>query len=125
MNKKTILIIEDEDPLLEALSDHLNREGFMVKVSDGGEEGLRLAMSTHPDLILLDLIMPDLGGIGVLTQLRRTEWGKLVPVIILTNLNSSHKEAAASELGVVGYYIKSKLRLEDLVIKIRSELSMA
>ena len=125
MDKK-ILIIEDELPMLKALSDKFSREGFSVLEAKNGEEGLEAALETKPDLIILDLFMPVMDGKAMMEKLRRDEWGKKVPIIILTNLNPDDEtlnEILAS--GPAYYFIKSKWKLEDLTKKVKEELGVS
>lgn len=124
-NDKKILIIEDELPMLKALSDKFAREGFSVLEARNGEEGLNLALKTKPDLIILDLFMPVMDGKAMMVKLRQDEWGKKVPIVILTNLNPDDKtlnEIMAS--GPSYYFIKSKWQLEDLTEKVKKELGV-
>ncbi len=125
MNDKKILIIEDELPMLKALSDKFSREGFSVLEARNGEEGLKVAIKTKPDLIVLDLFMPVMDGKAMMQKLRQDKWGEKVPIIILTNLNPDDKtlnEILAS--GPAYYFIKSKWKLDDLVSKVKKELSL-
>lgn len=125
-NGKKILIIEDELPMLKALSDKFSREGFSVLEARNGEEGLEVAQKTRPDLLILDLFMPVMDGKAMMEKLREDEWGKKVPIIILTNLNPDDKtlnEILAS--GPAYYFVKSKWQLEDLVEKVKKELGVA
>jgi len=124
-NDKKILIIEDELPMLKALSDKFSREGFSVLEARDGREGLDLALQTKPNLIILDLFMPVMDGKAMMEKLRQDEWGKKVPIIILTNLNPDDKtlnEIMAS--GPSYYFIKSKWQLEDLTEKVKMELGV-
>ena len=121
--KKTILIIEDELPMLKALSDKFTLEGFEILEAKDGAEGLKVATSKKPDLILLDIFMPVMDGKVMFEKLRGDVWGKTVPVIILTNLNPDDK--TLDELmknGPSYYFIKSKWKLEELVSKVKKEL---
>ena len=86
---KTILIIEDEKSLRNAVVDLLHAKSFLVIEAKNGREGMELALSKHPDLILLDLIMPEMDGMSVLKKIREDKWGVTVPVIILTNLSAT------------------------------------
>ena len=123
-NKKTILIVEDETALLRALSDKFTREGFTVLKAGDGMEGLTLAIRKHPDLILLDVILPKCDGIETLKALRADEWGKNAEVILLTNLDESDKIAAAMSFGAREYLVKSEWRIEDVVKKVKERLGM-
>lgn len=123
--KKTILIVEDELPMLKALSDKFALEGFEVLEAKDGEEGLKTATSKKPDLIILDIFMPVMDGKVMFQKLRADEWGKTVPVIILTNLNPDDKTLDdLMKNGPSYYFIKSKWKLEELVSKVKKELGV-
>lgn len=120
---KNILIIEDELPMLKALSDKFSREGFGVLEAKDGKEGLAAAFEKKPDLIILDIFMPVMDGKAMLEKLRVDEWGKTVPVIILTNLNPDDKTLdELMKSGPSYYFVKSKWKLEELVGKVKKEL---
>lgn len=120
---KNILIIEDELPMLKALSDKFSREGFGVLEAKDGKEGLAAAFEKKPDLIILDIFMPVMDGKAMLEKLRADEWGKTVPVIILTNLNPDDKTLdELMKSGPSYYFVKSKWKLEELVGKVKKEL---
>ncbi len=124
-NTKTILVvevIEDEQSLLTALREKLAHEGFSFLGAKDGEEGLDLALQNHPDLILLDILMPKMDGLTMLKKLRENEWGKKVPVIILTNFSGDEKIAAAMENEALDYFIKSDVKLEEVVSRIKEKL---
>jgi len=121
--KKTILIVEDELPMLKALADKFSLEGFDILEAKDGTEGLTAAIEKKPDLIILDIFMPVMDGKEMFEKLRQDAWGKTVPVIILTNLNPDDK--TLDELmknGPSYYFIKSKWKLEELVAKVKKEL---
>lgn len=88
---KTVLIIEDDKVLAEMYKDKFTLSGFSVTVAADGQKGLDLALSSEPNLILLDLALPKIKGTDVLGTLRTTNWGKTVPIIVLTNLNVDGK----------------------------------
>lgn len=119
---KTILIVEDETDLREALRDKFEREDFTVFEAGNGEEGLVVATREHPDLILLDVMMPVMSGMAMFKQLRQDAWGKSVKVIMLTNLNDAENIAGAMEQGSYDYFIKSDWKIEDLVEKVKEKL---
>lgn len=125
-SSKTILIVEDEIPMLNALCDKLTREGFIMLQARDGVEGLGAALKNHPDLILLDIIMPKMDGMEMLNKLRGDEaWGKNVPVILLTNLNEPGKVADALAHDVHEYLVKSDWTLENIIKKIKERLEPA
>jgi DNA-binding response OmpR family regulator len=117
-----ILIVEDEEILLTALSEELKQEGFQVFGAKDGVEGVEMAQSEKPDLILLDLVMPRLDGIGALKQMKDTPEIKDIPVVILTNLSDYDKISDALSLGAMDYLVKANYRLEELVNKIKTVL---
>jgi len=122
MVKKKILVIEDERPLLNALSAKLQVEGFEVIEAENGELGLKLALSKQPDLILLDIILPKMDGITVLEHLRENTWGKTAKVIILSNLNDWNNTSSAVNLNVHDYLVKSDWQIKDVIKKVKSKL---
>lgn len=121
-NKTKILVVEDEEILLTALSEELKQEGFEVAGAKDGVEGVEKAASEKPDLILLDLVMPRLDGIGALKQMKENPETKDIPVVILTNLSDYDKISDALSLGAMDYLVKANYRLEDLVTKIKTIL---
>ena len=121
---KTILIVEDEQDLREALTDKLTREAFTVLEAKNGKEGLDKALGEHPDLILLDIVMPEMDGMTVLRKLREDTWGKTVPVILLTNLSAT-EESIIEEMVKYApshYLVKSDWKIKDVVEKIKETL---
>jgi two-component system, OmpR family, alkaline phosphatase synthesis response regulator PhoP len=121
--KKKVLIVEDEVILLNALMKKFHKEGFLVMGEKNGKLGLDRALKDKPDLILLDIIMPVMDGMTMLAKLRRDGWGKNVPVIMLTNLNSSEDVTEAAKHGAYDYLVKSDWRLEDVIGKVNEALS--
>ena len=125
MSKK-ILIIEDEIDLLEVLADRLAIEGFQSIKCKNGEDGLLAAFREHPDLILLDIVMPGIDGLQVLRKLRADEWGAAVPVIILTNLSATDERIINSMIDDKPsfYLVKSDWKIEDVVRKVKEVLNL-
>ena len=126
LKKHTILAIEDEKPTLSALVDKFSREGFSVLQAKNGEEGLAIALKDHPDLILLDIIMPKMDGMTMFKKLRGDAWGKTVPVIILTNLTSADENRNRDVTGLepAYYFEKSNWKIEDVVAKVKECLGL-
>ena len=123
MDQKTkILVVEDEEILLTALTEELKQEGFDVVGAKDGVEGIEKAVSEKPDLILLDLVMPRLDGIGALKEIKAKPETKDIPVVILTNLSDYDKVSDALSLGAMDYLVKANYRLEELINKIKTVL---
>lgn len=119
-----ILIIEDEKDLLSALEKKITNAGFAVISASDGVTGVTVALEEHPDLILLDMVLPRLDGLSLLDQLRTDSWGKTVPIIVLTNLAQVEAEEETKERGVRDYLIKTDWKLEEVIQKIKSVLSI-
>jgi len=122
-NKKTILIVDDEELITAALAKKLINAGYDVIIQRNGEEGLKVALEKHPDLVLLDIIMPKMDGVTFLGKIRNDEWGKNVPVIVLTNLESGEKVQKSLQLGVYDYLVKTNWSLSDVLEKVNQSLS--
>jgi DNA-binding response OmpR family regulator len=122
MSMKKILIVEDEASLVKALFDVIKKEGYEVETAENGQTGLVLALKSHPDLILLDIIMPVMDGMTMLRKLRQDAWGKDAKVILLTNLSGVEKMTESSAEGVNDYLIKSDWSLDDIIKKIKTKL---
>ncbi|MCX6716850.1 MAG: response regulator [Candidatus Taylorbacteria bacterium] len=129
-NKKVVLIAEDEATLRGAIKDELTREGISVIEAKNGEEGLRIALSEHPDLIMIDILMPKMDGLAMLKKLREDPWGKNVDFIILTNVSDFDEISRAMKVSEVKdhesfeYLIKSDVKIEDVVEKVKKKLGI-
>ena len=126
LSKKKILIVEDEMSQRKALVDKFTREGFEVVSARDGEEGLSVALTEKPDIILLDIVMPKMDGMTMLKKLRHeNEWGKSVPVILLTNLSADDDKImkGVTEDLPAYYLVKSNWAINDVVEKVKDRLS--
>ena len=117
---KTVLIVEDESSLRNVMREALERHNFQVLEAPNGEEGLVLALQKRPDIILLDLNMPKMGGQEVLQKLRQDDWGASVKVVVMTNEDDVVNIGTAHEHAITEYIIKSNLDLEDLIKRVRT-----
>lgn len=120
--KKIILVVEDEEPMQLVLRDVLKVEGYDVLEAKNGIEGLELALKEHPDLILLDILMPKMDGLEMLKNLRSDDWGRKVPVIVLTNLSDNEDIAKAVEEDVFEYFVKTDIRIDEVIQRIRDKI---
>jgi len=119
---KRILIAEDEKSIAHAYGEHLEREGYIVEYAYDGQETLLKTDEFKPDLILLDIVMPKLDGISVLKKIKAKEETKNIPVIILTNLESSQSASEALEAGSFQYLVKTDYSLDDISKKVSEVL---
>ena len=121
-----ILIVEDEEQTLKALAEKFSREGFRIVSARNGEEGLKVAFRERPDMVLLDILMPRMGGEEMLKELRQQDWGKDTPVIILTNLSSTERVNKVLAQGDYDeFLVKSNWTLADLVKKVKERLGIS
>ena len=114
---QTILVIEDEKPLARALELKLQHEGFATHVSFTGKEGIGEVLKGGYDLVLLDLIMPELDGFTVLQTMQEKKC--TVPVIVLSNLGQEEDKAKAKTLGAVDYFVKANTPIVDIIKRIK------
>jgi two-component system, OmpR family, KDP operon response regulator KdpE len=117
-NAPHILVIDDELQILRAMRTILTEKGFKVTTASRGEEGLALAATTGPDLIVLDLGLPDMDGVEVCTHLR--EWTQ-IPIIILSVRDSERDKVAALDMGADDYLTKP-FGIEELLARVRVAL---
>ncbi len=122
MEQKKILIIDDDPGIQKSLKEKLEEEGFIVLSAENAPRGLEEAINNHPDLILLDIVMPTVDGMTLLKALREDDWGKNVKVILLTNLREESKIAEAMELGSFDYLVKADWSLLGIVEMIKEKL---
>lgn len=119
---KKVLVVEDDEKMRKMLVDAFDAAGFKTAQAGDGQEGLKLALEFKPDSIVTDLMMPVVDGLTMIRKLREDEWGKNVPVTVLTNSDQAGSVADALEKGVTKYMVKSDLSIEDIVNRIAKEL---
>jgi len=112
----TILVVDDSVHLQIAFKKVLTSSGYRVELAGDGEEGLRLALSTRPDVILLDMMLPKLGGVEVLLALKANRSTAKIPVIALSGLPMSN-EARLRRDGAIRYLQKSNLEDLDVLLQ--------
>jgi len=106
-----LLVIDDEEGIRNLLDTLLSRKGYAVVLADGGRKGLELLRREHPDVVVLDLKMPEMDGLAVLRQIRRLDPKQ--PVIILTGSATPGTEQQVQALGVTEY-VENKFSLHRL-----------
>ncbi|MFA6271819.1 MAG: response regulator [Patescibacteria group bacterium] len=121
--KNKILIAEDEEPIRSALVNKFESEGFDVIEAKNGQEALDLALTKHPDIIIMDVIMPKMHGIEAVEGIRNDMWGGSVPVLFVTNLSNDPRVKEISDKDEnCDYVIKSNIKLDELVEMVNSKL---
>lgn len=121
---KIILVVEDEAPLLSALKSKLKDEGFSVDTATNGVEGLESIKKEKPDLVLLDILMPQMDGITMLKKMKEDSKTRDIPVIVLTNLYDAQKVSECIERGVYDYLVKVNWGIEEVMDLIKNKLKI-
>lgn len=122
--KKTILVVDDERDLLDLIEYNLRKEGYDVLKADDGLDGIRLAKKYHPDLLILDIMMPNMDGLEVCEQIRKDEDLKRTPVIFLTAKDDEKTEIKGLNLGADDYLTKP-ISTSKLVSRLNAVLRRA
>jgi two-component system phosphate regulon response regulator PhoB len=120
---KRILLVEDDDALATVYITRLQSEGFDVRRVNNGEDALATALNYHPDLVLLDVMMPKVSGFDVLDIMRNTPETANLKVIMLTALSQDSDKKRAESLGVDDYLVKSQVVIADVIERIRAHLA--
>ena len=113
--RRKILIVDDEKMNILALAHYL-KDQYEIIVATDGETGIEAAEKHAPDLILLDIIMPEMNGFDVIEKLKESETARNIPVIFLSGLNSQENEETGMALGAVDFIIKP---FSKIIIKAR------
>ncbi len=119
---KKILLIEDEKIMINLLEKKLTQEGYDVTVAENGEEGLRKMKEINPDIVLLDIIMPKMGGFEVMEQMNKDPELKKIPVIIISNSGQPVELDKAKELGASDWLIKTEFDPQEVLEKVLKQI---
>ena len=119
---KKVLIVEDEDMIANALKVSLEAEGFIVFVGKNGIEGLEYARREKPDLILTDIIMPQMDGKEMLQEMRKDEKLRNIPVVVLTNVDDDVETIAQVFQHTPDYLVKANTPVGDVVARVKTYL---
>ncbi|MEK7166880.1 MAG: response regulator [Patescibacteria group bacterium] len=122
MNKIKILIVEDDLFLRKICQKKLEKQGFEVFLAEDGKIGIEQAKKNHPDLILLDIILPNVDGFEVLKALKDDPSTNLIPIILLSNLGQKEDLDKGLSLGAEDYLIKAQFSTQEIVNKINETL---
>lgn len=124
MNNKTILIVEDSALLRAVVSDALAVEKFNILEAENGKIGLETALAKHPDLIMLDVMMPVMGGVEALSLLRKDAWGATVPVIILTATRDEQITEALKADPHIDFLLKENWMMDEVISHVKKGLDI-
>ncbi|MFA5070113.1 MAG: response regulator [Patescibacteria group bacterium] len=115
---KRILIIEDDPAELFALKKTVGEAGYSVISASDGQTGLEMIKKEHPDLVLLDIILPKINGFDILELTKKDSQTANIPIIVLTNLNDEETSIKSRTLGAADHLIKSQAYPHDIIRKI-------
>lgn len=120
-----VLIVEDEDVLLRVIKEKLENEKFEVGVAISGDGVLNTVKSFMPDMILLDLLLPKVSGLEVLSLIKKDDDLKNIPIIVLSNLSDSENINKALKIGAVDYLVKTEHPINEVVEMINKHILKA
>lgn len=118
-----IAIVEDDQAISQMYRLKFEAEGFDVETASNGKLGLELAEKMQPDIILLDLMMPEMNGDEMLEKLRAADWGKHVKVIILTNMGEQEAPDRVKHLDVRRFIVKAEMTPRQVAEMVKAELA--
>ncbi len=119
-----IAIIEDDIAISQMYRIKFEAEGYQVQSAENGKLGLELIEAMKPDVVLLDLMMPEMNGDEVLTLMRKTDWGKDIKVIILTNMGEQEAPEVLKSLNVSAFIVKADMTPRQVADLVKSRLAL-
>jgi len=122
LDKKKILVAEDDQAISIMYKGKLESDGYIVIAASNGADALEFAKKEKPDLVMLDVIMPQLDGFGVLAELKKDPKTKDIPAIMLTNLGTDEDREKGAKLGAVDYIVKANITPSQISEKIKKYL---
>lgn len=118
-----IAIIEDDQAISQMYRIKFEAEGYDVETAENGKLGLALAEDMKPDIILLDLMMPEMNGDEMLEVMRKTEWGANIKVIVLTNMGEQEAPDLIKSLDVRRFIVKAEMTPRQVAEMVKKELA--
>lgn len=122
---KKVLIIDDDEILRDLLEKKLTRNGYEVQTAEDGEKGLKEIRKNRPDLVLLDIIMPNMGGFDVLKEMNKDEDLEDISVVIVSNSGQPVEIDKAKEMGVKDWVVKTEFDPEEVLKKVVDQIGKA
>ena len=119
---KKILLVEDEEIMISLLQKKLTKEGYEISVARDGEEGLKAMREVRPDLVLLDIIMPKMGGFEVMEEMGKDKNLKDIPVIVISNSGQPVEIDKAQRLGAKDWLIKTEFDPQEVLNKVVKQI---
>ena len=122
-DQKKELLVDDNQVFIDSLASLLREENMDVFTAPNGVDGLLSALENKPDLVLLDINMPEMNGLKMLKKVRSEPWGKKVPILMLTASADSANLHEAIELGTTDYLVKDQWEAERIIVYIKGLLN--
>lgn len=119
MAKPKVAIVEDDLAISQMYRLKFEAEGYEVAVAENGQVGLELIEDFRPDVVLLDMMMPQMNGDEVLTKMRNEDWGKDTPVLILTNMGKEEASKSLDNLNVHSYIVKAEMTPKQVAERVK------
>jgi len=119
---KKVLIIEDEEIMIDLLQKKLAKEGYEISIARDGEKGLEVMKEVKPDLILLDIIMPKMGGFEVMEEMNKNKELKKIPVVVISNSGQPVELDRAQKLGAKDWLIKTEFDPQEVIDKVVKQI---
>ena len=123
MGATKVAIVEDDIAISQMYRLKFESEGYQVQTADNGKLGLELVEVFKPDIILLDLMMPEMTGDQMLAELRKKAWGKDITVIILTNMGEEEAPKTLKELNVHSFIVKAEMTPRQVAERVKAALA--
>jgi CheY-like chemotaxis protein len=123
-HQRTVLVADDSETVQSLVTEVLTREGYMVLVCSDGVSALRIAEESHPDLVLLDLLMPKMTGFDVLREMKKKPRLKNIPVIVMSGVYKENVVGFLHQIGAAGFLHKETLR-QSLAFRVKNVLESA
>lgn len=117
-----VAIVEDDLAIAQMYRLKFEAEGYKVEIAENGKLGLELCEQMKPDIVLLDLMMPEMNGDEMLERMRKTGWGKDIKVIILTNVGEQEAPDSLKKLGVEAYIVKAEMTPTQVAELVKTKL---
>jgi DNA-binding response OmpR family regulator len=120
----TIAIVEDDQAISQMYRIKFEAEGYQVETAENGKLGLQMIEKIKPDIVLLDLMMPEMNGDEMLALLRKTDWGKAIKVVVLTNVGEQEIPPEVKELGVSAVILKADMTPRQVAELVKTQLGL-
>jgi len=117
-----VAIVEDDLAIAQMYRLKFEAEGYTVEIAENGKLGLQLCEQMKPDIVLLDLMMPEMNGDEMLEKMRKTDWGKNIKVIILTNVGEQEAPESLKDLGIAAFIVKADMTPRQVADLVKSKL---